>query len=141
MNEIHAIEAAINSPTWWELVRTLWPVFAVLAGLASGGIVLGLKSMFASTAAHNSHDDRLCLVETFVIEQKTALGILPTRQQLGDDIRKQSERIVETREEILEQVGDLGERIAGLEAGMTGLADQSKTTNTYLQMMIERGMK
>jgi hypothetical protein len=138
MNEMHVLD---GSPGWWELLRALWPVFLVLASLTVCAIVLQLKSMFATREAHRDHDDRLIVVETFVIEQKTALGILPTRQELGEQITRQTEKITDTREELVEQLGEQSERIAGLEAGVKGLDRRLETTNTYLHTLIERGIR
>lgn len=126
---------------WSELLRALWPVFTLIAGLAIAGVLLALRSIFATVTAHKNHDERLVVVETFVIEQKTALGMLPTRQELGVQIARHGDRLSETREEISEQLSEQGERIAGVEEGLKGVSRQLETTNTYLHTLLEQGLR
>lgn len=139
MNDVAAIGAA--HPGWWELLRALWPVFLVIATLSIGGIVLALKSMFATTKAHSDHNSRLVFVETFVIEQKTAISILPSRQQLGDQIAHQGDKIAEVKDELSEQIAELGARMTGVETASRGTNDQLRTLNPYLHTLIDRGMR
>lgn len=126
---------------WIDLVKVLWPIFTVImAGLASV-ILLVLSTRFTTLVAHKQHEARLLELERFKVSQESALAVLPSRQQLGDQIARQGDRINATREELGDSLAELGERIAGLEASNRGVGDQVRTLNQYLHTLLERGLK
>lgn len=108
---------------WTELVRALWPVLALVGGLILTSVMLALTTRFATVVALKGLDFRVSKLEEFRTAQEATLSVLPTRQQLG------------------EAIGELGERVAGLESKMEGVGGQLNTTNTYLHTLIERGLR
>lgn len=127
-----ALAAAALAPShvgWVEYVKALWPVIVVVAGLILTGLLLGLATRFTTVKAFAAQQLTVADHAGKIVDHETRLRLLeqdcdakPSRQDLG------------------EEVAELGERMRGVEVGISGLSSQANTTNTYLQTLIQRGL-
>ncbi len=128
----------MDSSTFLEWLRAIYPVLVTLISLAGFVLVLWLGTKFASKkdveqinakldglaskksvtelcGVVDSHDKKVALLEQ-------SINAEPTRQQLHDELSV------------------LASRMSGLEQGVRGMGDQLRTTNQYLHTIIEKSV-
>lgn len=115
---------------WADWIRAIWPILVVVVGGLCTGIYLGLAMRFPSVS---SFDRLKARVDKLEDERIDDAGRIKRLEELCS--------AAPTRVELQEDIGELGERMAGVEGKMDGVHDQLRTTNTYLHTLIERGLK
>lgn len=131
---------------FFNLFSVIWPVAATITPLVVGAGVLWLRSQFPTKAELTSLSakvdgmpgqegfDRLSSKVDGLVTQQTATS---TRiEALAKDIEDPP-----TRVELLQSFADMSGRVGRLEAQTAGVETQLKTTNQYLQIIVERGLK
>ena len=116
--------------TWLDYVRALWPVVSGVSAALLVLIGLWLRSKFTPIDDHRALAVRVTEAEskakaqsTEIEHVKTQLDVAPTRQELQDDI------------------SNLGSRMAGVETAIRGVDKRLETQNTYLHSLIEQGLR
>jgi tRNA splicing ligase len=109
-----------------EIIRTFWPIFVVVVGLAAGGCVWWLKGQFASKAEL----ERLKIDVATVHDHETRIKVLEENSHQSP-----------TRQELQEDIATLAERMRGVEVGQEGIQRQLGTANQHLQILVERAVR
>lgn len=115
--------------SWVDYVKALWPVFAVVAGLILTGLLLGLGTRFTTVKAFAEMSERVGKHSARLDDHETRIKLV-----------EQACASPPTRQELSEEIGELSERMRGVEVGMDGVRGAVNTTNTYLHSLIERGL-
>lgn len=108
----------------------LWPTLSALTPIVLAGGVWYLRTQFASKSDFDA-------LSTKVIELTAAVR---TAQGSIDHLTDEQDS-TPTRIELLNEIAALNGRVSGMEAGMHGIEQRLATTNTYLQILVERGME
>jgi H+/Cl- antiporter ClcA len=117
-------------PDWISLLIQLWPIASTITPVILLAGFLWLRQKFPSK------------------EDFDALKL--TVDQLKTDQAKTSETIKElkgerddppTRVQLMAEMAVLASRVSGMEAGLEGVRGQLETSNDYLQILIERGVR
>jgi hypothetical protein len=108
---------------WLDWLKLILPIVASIISLSVGALLWALRKTYVSREefdeylkAQTAHDRRLIMVEQRV-------GAYPKSDKLHEDI------------------GDITERMASVEATLSGLQKLLNTQNDYLKMIVEKGLR
>lgn len=105
-----------------EWFRAAWPVIASLASILS---ILGMAWLSTKFAPLNKHE---ALVRT-VDDHTTRLRVLEEHLEASP-----------TRQELQEDISELGERMSGVEAGLRGMTGELRSTNQLIHTLIDKAI-
>ncbi|WP_370176254.1 hypothetical protein [Sphingobium abikonense] len=117
-------------PDWMRLIIDLWPVASTITPVILLAGFLWLQRKFPSK---EDFDALRLTVDKVKLEQvATANAIEELREERDDP---------PTRVQLMAEMGELAERVSAMEAAFAGVSAQLLTTNNYLQILIERGVR
>lgn len=120
--------------SWLEFIKIVWPIASVLTPVVIGAGLLWLRSQFtlktelASKAAELTAEIRQ--VEKTTADHATSIKLLEAEANRSP-----------TRQELADKIEQIATGQAGVEQSVAGLATQVGTTNEYLQVIIENGLR
>lgn len=109
--------------SWLEWFRALYPVALTLFGVVGSCVFLWLIKNFVTLTEHAKITDKVSGHGTRLTLLEDKIEASPTRQNLHNEI------------------GELGERMASVETGIKGLSKQSATTQDYVKMLVDNSIK
>lgn len=128
-------------PHWLEVIRALWPFAVVITPLVLGSGFLWLKTQLATKA-------ELSKLET---ETEESLNKVADRFERGSQkFAEQDRRLalvekecesVPSRQTLQSELSGVAQRLRGVESGFDGIRTQLGTTNDYLKIIVDKGMK
>lgn len=115
-------------------LATYWPVvggvFSIVSPIVMAAFILWMKSQFATQQQVEQQAARIDLLK------EAQLLIAGRVQALEDDAKREP-----TRGQLGERLGGLAERLAGVEKGLVSLERIGGTTNNYLELLVEKGLR
>lgn len=117
-------------PSWLSLIIDLWPIASVLTPVILTAGFLWLRQKFPSK---EDFDALKITVDKLKLDQVATTNAIKELKDERDD--------PPTRVQLMAEMGDLAERVSAMEAAFAGISAQLLTTNNYLQILIERGVR
>lgn len=127
-------------PTFLEIVRTIWPIAAVLTPLILGAGFLWLRTQFPTKT------------DLAAMEERIRADIEEHERRLDDGSKKMADydkriALVEddcesspSKADLSQANASLAGRMSGVESSLRGQERQLSTLNTYLHTLIEKGL-
>lgn len=117
-------------PSWISIILDLWPIASTITPVILLAGFLWLRQKFPSK---EDFDDLKLTVDKLKLDQVATTNAIKELKDERDD--------PPTRVQLMAEMGDLAERVSAMEASFKGISGQLHTTNSYLQLLIERGIK
>lgn len=113
-----------------NLLIGLWPIVSAMAPFVLAAGVWYLRTQFATKGDFDALSAKVTELTTAVQAGQVSIKHLTDEQDSAP-----------TRIDLLNKIAALEGRTSGIEAGMHGIQSQLATTNDYLQILVERGIK
>lgn len=117
-------------PSWLSLIVDLWPIASTITPVILLAGFLWLRQKFPSK---EDFDALKLTVDKLKLDQVATTNAIKELKDERDD--------PPTRVQLMAEMGDLAERVSAMEAAFAGISAQLLTTNNYLQILIERGVR
>lgn len=116
--------------SWLLSLIDIWPILSSLTPLILLGGFYWLRTKFPTKEDFDKLSGQFDNLDGVVATLKVETGHLIEERDAAP-----------TRVQLLEAIGKLSARQSGVEAGMASIGTQLATTNDYLQILVERGLR
>ncbi len=117
-------------PDWLTILIKLWPIASTITPIILLAGFLWLRQKFPSK---EDFEALKVNVDKLKVDQVATTNAIKELKDERDD--------PPTRVQLMAEMGDLAERVSAMEASFHGISSQLNTTNNYLQILIERGVR
>ncbi|SCW55872.1 hypothetical protein SAMN02927924_01341 [Sphingobium faniae] len=117
-------------PDWIQLIIDLWPIASTITPLILLAGFLWLRQKFPSK---DDFDALKLTVDKLKVDQVATTNAIKDLKDERDD--------PPTRVQLMAEMGDLAERVSAMEASFKGLSTHLETTNDYLKILVDRGLR
>lgn len=146
-----------------EDIQLWWPIVSAIVPFIMAAFMLWMKSQFVTKAerefdlgnlraeseavavlVEQKHDAVAALVterHEAEVKQRETLGIALSGAKARITMLEGDSKQPPTRSELSEEIGEVAERLSGLEASVTGLTRELSTQNSYVRTLVENAMK
>ena len=126
---------------WFQILQVAWPIAAVITPLVLGAGFIWLKTQFPTKAELkqlekeleqrlDGHADRFERGSTKLADHDKRLALVE------EDCKS-----IPSRQTLQEALSQLSQRVRGIEVGFDGVSRQLGTTNDYLKIIVDKGLK
>lgn len=129
---------------WLQLAIDLWPIFTLFISIVLGAVVLWLRSQFPTKADVSSLTDNVAVLTAKVEDAQETVGTLVTDQAAQNARLDQIEKDIDTpptRMELMQAIGALSTKMSAAEERTESVDRQLRTTNDYLKILIDKGLR
>ena len=124
-------------PDWLSFIFNMWPIVSAVAPFLFMGVLYWMQQKFPTKADFEK------LAATVVTLTSKLESLDGDQKKTSEAVKglKQDQDNPPTRLHLLEEVGGLAERLGAVEAHQKGIGKQLDTTNGYLKLLIENGVR
>lgn len=117
-------------PAWLQLILDLWPIASTITPVILLAGFLWLRQKFPSK---EDFDALKLTVDQLKVDQAKTTNTIKELKDERDD--------PPTRVQLMAEMGELAERVSAMEASFKGLSTHLETTNDYLKILVDRGLR
>ncbi|WP_066546784.1 hypothetical protein [Sphingomonas sp. CCH15-F11] len=129
---------------WLQLAIDLWPILTLFISIVLGAVVLWLRSQFPTKADVSGLTDNVAVLTAKVEDVQETVGTLVTDQAAQNARLDQIEKDIETpptRMELMQAIAQLSTKMSAAEERTESVDRQLRTTNDYLKILIDKGLR